>query len=71
MKKLRHCHPMYSLYNFYGATMTFKGRLLLAPPMLKLFFFGGEILSTGTVDIGPQNVVSSFSLFLIFAVLLN
>jgi len=28
----------YSLYNFYGATMTFKGRLLLAPVMLKLFF---------------------------------
>ena len=28
----------YSLYKFYGATMTFKGRLLLAPPMLKLFF---------------------------------
>jgi len=27
----------YSLYNFYGATMTFKGRLLL-PLMLKLFF---------------------------------
>jgi len=28
----------YSLYNFYGATMTFKGRLLLAPLMLKPFF---------------------------------
>ena len=28
----------YSLYKFYGATMTFKGRLLLAPPMLNLFF---------------------------------
>jgi len=28
----------YSLYNFYGATMTFKGRLLSAPLMLKLFF---------------------------------
>jgi len=27
-----------SLYNFYGATMTFKGRLLLAPLMLQLFF---------------------------------
>jgi len=27
-----------SLYNFYSATMTFKGRLLLAPAMLKLFF---------------------------------
>jgi len=26
----------YSLYNFYGATMTFKGRLLLALLMLKL-----------------------------------
>jgi len=27
-----------SLYNFYCATMTFKARLLLARPMLKLFF---------------------------------
>jgi len=27
----------YSLYNFYGATMTFKGHLLLAPLTLKLF----------------------------------
>jgi len=26
----------YSLYNFYGATMTFRGRLLLAPVTLKL-----------------------------------
>jgi len=28
----------YSLYNFYSAMMMFKGRLLLAPLMLKLFF---------------------------------
>jgi len=35
----------YSLYNLYGATMTFKGRLLLAPPMLKLFF-GRKFRST-------------------------
>jgi len=35
----------YSLYKFYGATMTFKGRLLLAPPMLKLFF-GWKFLNT-------------------------
>jgi len=42
----------YSLYNFYGATMTFKGRLLLAPLMLKLFF-GQKFLSN--VIIGPQN----------------
>jgi len=32
--------------------MTFKGCLLLAPPMLKLFF-GWKFL--GTVEIGPQN----------------
>jgi len=34
-----------TLYNFYGATMTFKGRLLLAPLMLKLFL-GRKFLST-------------------------
>jgi len=36
---------VHSLYIFYGATMTFKGRLLLAPLMLKLFF-GWKFLST-------------------------
>jgi len=41
-----------SLNNFYGTAMTFKGRLLLAPLMLKLFF-GWKFLST--VKIGPQN----------------
>ena len=35
----------YSLYSFYGATMTLKGRLLLAPLMLQLFF-GRKFLST-------------------------
>ena len=40
-------------YNFYGAAMTFKGRLLLAPLMLKLFF--GRKLFLSTVIIGPQN----------------
>jgi len=35
----------YSLYNFYGATTTFKGCLLLVPPMLKLFF-GWKFVST-------------------------
>jgi len=28
----------YSVYNFYGPTITFKGRSLSAPLMLKLFF---------------------------------
>jgi len=32
-------------YSLYGATMTFKGRLLLAPPMLKLFL-GWKFQST-------------------------
>jgi len=38
-------HYRASRDNFYGATMTFKGRLLLAPLMLKLFF-GQKFLST-------------------------
>ena len=42
----------YSLYNFYGAMMMFKGRLFLAPPMLTLFF-GRKFINT--VEIGPQN----------------
>jgi len=41
-----------SLYNFYGTTMTFKDRLLLAPLMLTLFF-GRKFLSN--VEIGPEN----------------
>jgi len=40
----------YSLYNFYGATMTFKGRLLLASLVLKLFW-----AENFWVEIGPQN----------------
>jgi len=42
----------YSSYNLYGATMMFIGRLLLAPPMLKLFF-GQKFLST--VKIGHHS----------------
>jgi len=41
-----------SLYNFYGATMTFKGRLLLAPLMLKLFF--GQKLRKVPSKSGPK-----------------
>ena len=30
-------HSLYSLYNFYGATMTIKGSLFCSTPMLKQF----------------------------------
>ena len=43
----------YLLYNFYGATMTFKGRLLLAPLMLKLFF-GRKFQSSLLSKSGPK-----------------
>jgi len=33
----------YSLYNFYGATMTFKGRLQGACPILKLLIFQRKV----------------------------
>ena len=33
----RRPHFAYSLYNFYGATMTIKGRLLLSVPIVKRF----------------------------------
>jgi len=33
----RRPHFAYSLYNFYGATMTIKGRLLLRVPIVKRF----------------------------------
>ena len=37
----------YSLYNFYGAMVTFKGRLLLASLMSKLFKSGPKIVVLG------------------------
>ena len=41
----------YSLYNFYGATMTIKGSLYLSIPMLKRF----SVAKKGPVKIGPRN----------------
>ena len=50
------CYPRppfaYSLYNFYWATTTIKGRLLSSRPMLKPFS-GAKILSR--VEMGSKN----------------
>jgi len=42
---------VYSLYNFYGATMTIKGSLYLSIPMLKRF----SAAIKRPVKIGPRN----------------
>ena len=43
---------VYSLYNFYGATMTIKGSLYLSIPMLKRFPVAKKL---SPVKIGPRN----------------
>ena len=48
---------VYSLYNFYGATMTIKGRLILEHTHVKAVF--GREKNLSAVKIGPRN--GSFS----------